>query len=236
MIHSSKLKLRNLLPNTFVLSGLLALCSMTLNASDFSVKALDKAPPSNLGESIKAELGTKGLVILKKDKPLYELWLRKELSLKSPVSSPAKALNGVPQASLLGAISVISDERDYRDDELYKGLYTIRFGLRPEDGNHLGTSEHLFFAVLIDAKNDQELGKIVKSKQLVKASSKTSPNDHPMILSLFPAGKSDSTVLSVHEPAPDHEAIRLSIPAKAEDGSDTGPVVFDLVVEGLADF
>lgn len=236
MIQSLKINQKSLVRSTSLLSTLAAFCSVLINASDFSVKPVEKAPPSNLGDSIKAELRNEALVILQKGKPIYELWLTKQLNLKTPITSSAKALTAVPQASLIGAITVIADERDYRDDELYKGVYTIRFGLRPEDGNHLGTSDHLFFAVLIDAKNDQELGKIVKSKQLVKASSKTSANDHPMILSLFPVKKSDAVTPSIHEPAPEHEAIRLSIPAKAEDGSDAGPVIFDLVVAGMADF
>ena len=210
--------------------------SPILNASDYEVTLSDKAPPAGLGESIQDELAHKAILVLHKGKPMYEVWLRKSLLLKTTVSSPNRALNAIAQTTLLGAIRITNDERDYRDDELYEGLYTIRFGLRPEDGNHLGTSEHLFFAVLIDSKYDQELGKIVKSKQLVKASSKTSANDHPMILSLFPVASSSPTVPTVHEPAHQHQAVRLSLPAKNPDGSDAGSVVFDLVIEGMADF
>ncbi len=207
-----------------------------VSASDFTAKASDKELPAALGESIKAELQDQALVISRADKPVYQVWLRKEIPFKTVPESPAKALNALGQTTLMGAIAVIADERDYRDDELYQGVYTIRFGLRPEDGNHLGTSEHLYFAVLIDAKNDKELGKITKSRQLVKASSKTSATDHPMILSLFPVKEADSEALSVHEPAPEHQAIRLSIPATNPDGSKASPLVFDLVVAGMADF
>ena len=215
---------------------ILMLSSALVVASEFSTKTLEKGAPSRLGDSIKAELSPTGIQILRKEKPIYELWLRKQLPLKTSVESAGKALNALGQTTLLGAIAILADERDYRDDELYAGVYTIRFGLRPEDGNHLGTSDHLYFAVLIDAKNDQELGKIVKSRQLVKASSKTSATDHPMILSIYPVSSSDSATPSVHEPAPEHEAIRLSIPAVSSDGSASDPIVFDLVVAGMADF
>ncbi len=206
------------------------------NASEFTIQSIEKEIPKALGESIKAELQDQAVQISKGDKPVYQIWLRKHVPLKTPSESSAKALNSLGQTTLLGAIAVIADERDYRDDELYQGVYTIRFGLRPEDGNHLGTSDHLYFAVLIDAKNDQDLGKIVKSRQLVKASSKTSATDHPMILSLFPVSSTDGEIPSVHEPAPEHEAIRLSLPATNPDGSTASPVVFDLIVAGMADF
>ena len=221
---------------TLVLTAFALLSAAAVSASEFSTKPLDKEAPSELGQSIKKELNPTGIQILRKDKPIYELWLRKQLPLKKAIETPGKALNALGQTSLLGAIAILADERDYRDDELYKGVYTIRFGLRPEDGNHLGTSDHLYFAVLIDAKNDQELGKIVKSRQLVKASSKTSATDHPMILSLYPVSSEDSATPSVHEPAPEHEAIRLSIPVTSPDGSATSSITFDLVVAGMADF
>lgn len=212
------------------------LITAPLLASDYTAKAAKKAAPAALGESIKAELSETVIQISHKDRVMYEFWPRTSLPLKSTPSSPSSALNAIGQTALLGAMTVVADERDYRDDELYEGIYTVRFGLRPEDGNHLGTSEHLFFAVLIDAKNDQELGKITKSKQLVKASSKTSATDHPMILSLFPVNSNEPTSPSVQEPAHKHEAIRLSIPATNPDGSAAGHVVFDLIVEGMADF
>ena len=206
------------------------------NASEFTVQSIEKDIPAKLGDSIKAELQSQAVQISKAEKPIYQLWLRKEIPLETAPESPEKALKSVGQTTLMGAIAITADERDYRDDELYQGVYTIRFGLRPQDGNHLGTSEHLYFAVLVEAKNDPELGKITKSRQLVKASSKTSATDHPMILSLFPVSSTDAETPSVHEPAPDHEAIRLSIPAKNPDGSAAGPLVFDLVVAGMADF
>lgn len=209
---------------------------LSLAADAFSVKSIKKSPPSSFSESIKSELGKTAVQVAKDGKPIYEVWLRKELPLKGAIDSPPRALNAVGQTSLLGAISVLTDERDYRDDELFSGDYTIRFGLRPEDGNHLGTSEHLYFAVLIEAKHDQELGKITKSKQLVKASSKSSANDHPVVLSLYPVGTGEAAGPSLHEPAPEHKALRLSLPTKSKDGGASPPIVFDLVIEGTADF
>lgn len=226
---------RNLLSSFSKVFALLVLAG-SVSANDFSVASLDKAPPAELGETIKAELGKQAYTISAGDKPMYELWLRKALPLKSAISSPSKALDAIGQTTLMGAMKILGDERDYRDDELYPGTYTVRFGLRPQDGNHLGTSDHLYFAVLIEAKNDQELGKISRSKQLTRASSKTSATDHPMILSLYPVSAADAETPSVHEPAPEHKAIRLSIPTVTAEGKEAGAITFDLVVEGVAEF
>ncbi len=213
----------------------LTVCHL-LSASEYSFKTLDKNAPDTLSASIRAELGSQAIQVLKADKPIYEIWLRKALPLKNAVSSPGQALNAVGQTTLMGAISVLKDERDYRDDEIYGGDYTIRFGLRPEDGNHLGTSDHLYFAVLIATQHDQDLGKIVKSRQLVKASSKESANDHPIIMSLYPVSKPGDDLPAITEPAHKHTALRLSLPTKSSDGTDGPALVFDLIIDGVAEF
>jgi len=219
------------------ISVCLAACAcLSSAAGEFSVKSIEKEPPGSFSDSIKTELRGTAVQVAEGDKPIYEIWLRKELPLKGTIDSPLRALNAVGRTSLLGAISVLSDERDYRDDELFRGDYTIRFDLRPEDGNHLGTSEHLYFAVLVEAENDRDLGEIMKSKQLAKASSKSSVNEHPVILSLYPVDSGDPGEPTFHEPAPEHKALRLSILAKGADGGESQPIVFDLVIEGTADF
>lgn len=224
---------------TPVATLLLGMILNSMMASTFSVKSFYKKPPSKLSASIRDELRNEGHTILRDDKPIFEIWLRSKLPLKKKIDAPRNALNAIAQTRLIGAIAVLSDERDYRDDEIYEGIYTLRFDLRPEDGNHLGTSEHLFFAVLVEAENDRDLKKIARSKQLSKASSKTSPNDHPVILSLFPvAFKKVETPFkpSIQAPAPRHQAVRLSIDCVNPDGTDAGSILFDLVVEGMADF
>jgi hypothetical protein len=67
------------------------------------------------------------------------------------------ALDQFIQPSLIGIVEVPEESRDYRDDELFKNVFTMRYGLRPDDGNHLGTSDYRHFAVLIPADQDQKL-------------------------------------------------------------------------------
>ena len=57
-----------------------------------------------------------------------------------------------------------------------------------------------------------------------------------MILSLYPVSAADAETPSVHEPAPEHKAIRLSIPTVTTEGKEAGAITFDLVVEGVAEF
>jgi len=216
---------------TFIHFGvLLSLGANLLNAADLALKVADKEPPKELDASIRAKLQSKAIQLLDGDKPVYEFWFDAEVPLQSKPSSTAKALETVKQATLLGAVSVAGDQRDYRDDELRAAVYTMRFALQPQDGNHLGTAEFSFFAVLTPAKIDNKPDGIGDYKALVKASSKETSTDHPVILSLRPASSDDGDPPKLNSPAPDHKSVRVKVPAKA--GEDKTAITFEVVYEG----
>jgi hypothetical protein len=192
----------------------------------------DKEPPAVFDASIKSLLQAKAVQIVQDGMPVYEFWFRAELPLKSKPTPGTTALKSLAETTLLGVVSVATSERDYRDDELFAGLYTVRFSLQPQDGNHLGTADYPYFAVLTPAKLDRTLDGIPNYKALVKASAKESSTDHPFIMSLRPVNADEGDYPRLTEPAPDHKAIRLKLAAKA--GEMPASVLFDLVVEGVA--
>jgi hypothetical protein len=206
------------------------LAGFALSAAELKLKVVDQDPPKALDAAISATLQKKAIQLLDGDKPVYEFWFVSELPLTSKPASPAKALDSAKQATLLGAVSVPKAMKDYRDDELAAGVYTMRFALQPQDGNHLGSAEFTYFAVLVPAKLDTKPGGISDYKPLVKASSKETATDHPVILSLRPASSTDGDLPKLNEPAPEHKSVRVRVPAKA--GEEKTSVVFEVVYEG----
>jgi len=155
------------------------------------------------------------------------------MPLQSKPASTDKGLDALKQASLLGVVSVGKATRDYRDDPLPSGVYTMRFALQPQDGNHLGTAEYLYFAVLTPAKLDAKLDGITDYKALVKASSKETSTDHPMVLSLRPATSEEGESPKLNEPAPEHKSVRVKIPAKGPGADEKTSLVFEVVYQGV---
>jgi hypothetical protein len=197
-----------------------------------TVKVTDQQPPKEVGAAVRKVLQSKAIQILRGDKPIYEFWFRNDVPLKSQPESPAKGLDALDEITLLGVAVVPEARRDYRDDEIGAGTYTMRFGLQPQDGDHLGTSEYPFFAVLIPAKNDTEPDGIRKYKAMVKASGKVTATGHPAILSLRPPSSEDGPTPALTNPAPAHTAVRIKLPAQAPGSSQPTSIVFELVVEG----
>jgi len=213
----------------FRLLATLVLCTCAASAAALTLKVADKAPPTEINESIRSLLQPKAVQLLEGDKPVIELWLVKELNLQSKSSSPATALDALKQTTVLGAASFASPRRDYREDEIAKGVYTVRFAHQQQDGNHLGTAEFTCFAVLVPAKLDAGPDAIKDYKQLVNTSSKETSTDHPMVISLRPVNSAEGEFPKLATPAPEHKSVRVKIPGK---GADTAPVIFDIIYEG----
>ena len=203
-----------------------------VSAADLTLTVTEKEPPKEIDASIRALLQSQAVQVMEGAKPAYELWLVKELPLTTNPASTAKALDAVKQAALLGAVNVPSDRRDYRDDELRAGVYTMRLALQPQDGNHLGTAEFLYFGVLVSPKHDSKPDGIADYKTLVKASAKETSADHPVILSLRPVSSTEGDLPKLTEPAPEHKSVRVKVPAKT--GEEKTIVVFEIVCEGKA--
>jgi hypothetical protein len=198
-------------------------------AAGLDVRVVNKALPGDISADMAPLLQPQVLQVVQGDKPVLELWLAKEVVLQAKPASPGKALDAVKQASLLGAVSVPGARRDYRDDEIAASVYTMRFALQPQDGNHSGSADFPYFGVLVPAKLDTKPDGIKDYKELMKASSKETSTDHPMVLSLRPVTSAEGVAVKLTTPAADHKAVRVKVPAK---GPDTKEIAFEIVVEG----
>ena len=214
------LLLASVLSVAFVLSS---------HAADFTVKAADKEPPKELSDAIRQLLQPKPVQVLDGGRPAFEFWFVKEVHLKSKPATLAKALDSLEQATLLGAVSVSADTRDYRDDELPAGIYTVRFALQPQDGDHSGSSDYVYFAVLVPAMLDPKPDALTTYRAVVKASAKGASTGHPHVMSLRPA-TSEGDEPQIKEPAPEHKSVLLKLPAKV--GDEKTSLAFELVCEG----
>ena len=216
--------------NRCLVSVLALLLVPDLFAVEMSLTSADKAPPKELDASIRDVLQPKALQVIKGGKPAYEFWFRENVPLQSRPASADKALDAIKQATLLGVATLPSAKGDYRDDEIPPGVYTMRFALQPQDGNHLGTADYSYFIVLTPIKHDAKLDALTDYKQVVKASSKDTSTGHPMILSLRPPSAEAGDMPKIVEPASDHKSVLLKLQGKS--GGEAVPIPLEIVVEG----
>ena len=218
-----------------VAPGFMISCLSVL-AADYQVKTRENKVPDAVAPEIASTMSVQAYEIFKDEDLVYRFWFREVIPLSAIPEKAEMALDQFIQPSLIGVVEVPEESRDYRDDELFKNVFTMRYGLRPDDGNHLGTSDYRHFAVLIPADQDQTLNGIEGYKPLVKASSDDTISDHPVILSLRPADGDTEKLPSIQEPARHHHALRLELAGKVEKEEDKNPIVLEIVFEGYAEF
>ncbi len=213
------------------LIALLLPAAFPASAADLTLKVVDKEPPPELAETIRKALPSKAVQLLDGDKPALEFWFSAEVPVKARTEG-AKVLDAVAPTVLLGAVFVPRAARDYKDNEIAAGVYTLRLALQPQDGDHLGTADYLWFGVLVAAKNDPKLDGLDTYRALVKASAAGTASAHPLVLSLRPVTGDEGAVPRLTEPAEDHKAIRVKLPAKVDGKNEKASLLFELVYQG----
>jgi hypothetical protein len=162
------------------------------------VEPLKEAPPSDLADPIREALPDTGLRILDgQGKPFADLWVRKAIPATGKPSGPKGAVlfPVLAEGELLGAVRLNAEGHDYRDQTIAPGLYTLRYGLQPVNGDHLGVSTYRDYALLVPAEKDQSLAALAP-KALEGRSAEAAGSNHPAVLMLVapPGGASSPGV------------------------------------------
>ena len=167
-----------------------SLPTRTEAADDHQLKSV-KEGPTGLAPEIEKLLDPVGYQINGSDGPVVELWLLKTLSIKPAFKPGVSQLYPFVPGQLLGAMRVPKGAHytDFRGQEITSGTYTLRYGLQPEDGNHLGTSDTADFILALPAKIDIKPDTIKDFYDLSERSGKAAGSTHPAIFSLLDPAK-----------------------------------------------
>jgi hypothetical protein len=153
----------------------------------YTIKVTTSEPPKELQEPVRALLGDRCIQLLDgKGEALAEVWMRKEVPGKA---TEAQVKNGltlreIPESSLFGAVRVTKQLSDYKKQKVPAGVYTLRLGYQPENGDHQGTAPFNEFCLTCPAAEDKSPA-TMPVKALYELSAK-STGGHPGVFLLFP--------------------------------------------------
>jgi hypothetical protein len=168
---------------------LVAFVSANALASDQKVEALKEAP-AGLSTGIAAAISNAGYRVSGKDGVICDVWFAKEIPLKPNFKSSLAIKYPFQTGQLIGVIRYPENSKptDFRGQALKPGTYTLRYGLQPNDGNHLGTTElgTRDFLVGCLPKSDADPKRVEDIKDLFKLSGQAAGTAHPAILLLLP--------------------------------------------------
>lgn len=157
------------------------------SAEDYKLEAAAD-PPQEVPAAIASLLEPAGQKVVGPKRDLCQVWLVKELAVKADFQPTQTVKYPFAPGQLVGVISVPrrAGLTDFRGQEIEAGVYTLRYGQQPMDGNHIGTSETSDFLLAVPVADDADPAPIAQ-EALFEKSEGASGTTHPAIFSLLPA-------------------------------------------------
>jgi hypothetical protein len=182
----------------------------------------DGAPPAELAAPVKVLLGPAMKVVA--GPATLEFWWVSALRV---TGSGAFEWSQVAEGSIVGAVRISGSFKEIRGKTIKPGVYTLRLGLQPQNGDHLGASPFREYLLLSPASVDTDAkplgfdGTVALSKQTIGAS-------HPAALSLDPPVATTGAPLSPVTNELDHKGVIVELKTSAG-----GSFRFGLILIGL---
>jgi hypothetical protein len=202
-------------------------------AAQYTVKEAETAPPKQLDKAVSDLLGPKSVQFLNKDELVAEVWFRKEVPVTATPQQLEKGLTyeQIPETTLMGAIRIDKTVTDYRKQKIKPGVYTLRLGVQPMDGDHMGTAPDPYFFLVSPAAEDKKPGLIKDPKDLQDLSTKATGGSHPGVFLLVPVKDPGAEGKLVKMPG-DNWVLEKRLDATAK--GQKGPLVIGLTLVGVS--
>ncbi|HLW43670.1 MAG TPA: hypothetical protein VKS00_04225, partial [Candidatus Acidoferrales bacterium] len=180
---------------TFVAVCFAAVCfAGSAAAQDYKAAAGSSPAPSELSADVRASLAPGSINVTGPSGPYCEIWLRKDIPAAAAANSALGVTYGaLVEGSLVGAIHLDAAVKDFRNQPIQPGTYTLRYGLQPVDGNHQGVSDYRDYLLLGPAADDTATAILADSDMYVM-SRKASRAGHPSVWSLVPADSAPASL------------------------------------------
>ena len=139
--------------------------------------------PDTVPEATRELVAAEGVAVKSGDTVVMRFWMRTAPFEGDPASGFGVRFDNVPEGALLGVMEVVGKGSDFREQSVPAGVYTLRFGLHPEDGNHMGVAPSRDFGLLAPVEKDLEVKQNFDFDMIVELSADVG-NPHPTVARL----------------------------------------------------
>jgi hypothetical protein len=214
---------------TLALAALfLSLTPILLAAPAGKIEPIGPLTDSAASDALKKAVEPTGRRVLLDDGSEWcKIWLRAGVAVSGKTEVEGALFPQLTESTLIGVISFSKPATDYRGQAVQPGLYTLRYELLPNDGNHLGVADNRDFALLVRAADDPDPTANFDFKQLVALSRKATGSAHPGPINLVQPAS--DTVPAVSNDGQEHWVFADKL--KMQTGE---PLLIGIVVKGKA--
>jgi len=225
-----KMKIHAWLAVTLAVGGAL-LAAPAAAAQAYQVEKAAAAAPAALSAAVRDTLGGEVLRVMGPRGLLCEVWLRRTPPVAAAATDePDVKMTRLAEGTLFGAMRLPDDTKDFRQQTVHAGVYTLRYIWQPVTADHLGTAEQRDFLLVAPAAIDTNPAGVAHD-DAVNLSLKVTNTKHPSVWSLFPlAAEAGALPAIVHNE--DYDFWLLGFPVTPAGGG--APLRMGLVVVGHA--
>lgn len=196
--------------------------------ADYTLEKTENLP-DGLTADVSQALNPEGHRVSGSGGPLCTLWLAKAIPAKEGFSPTLSIKYPLSPGQFIGVLQVQGAKfSDFRDQRLLPGLYTLRYGQQPQDGNHVGTSDYSDFLLALRTKDDKSPERIDNVEDAQSLSADAAGTAHPAIFQLLPPEEgAESKATLVHDDSHDHWIIQAAAAGEK-------PLPLRLIIVGVA--
>ena len=203
---------------------LLTLASLPALAGG-KVESLGACTDAGVPEAVRQALEVRGYRVTLDDGVTIDLWFRSQVpTAKSP--DAAGAAFSFERTALIGVALYAKPAKDFRNQNIRPGAYTLRYELHPADGNHMGVAPARDFVLMVPAASDPGPAASLNFDQLVALSKKATGANHPAPLNL--AAPEAQSFPAVYENSEGHTLVAVKLKTAS------GDVPIALVLKGVS--
>ncbi|HZU23123.1 MAG TPA: hypothetical protein VE998_09855, partial [Terriglobales bacterium] len=156
-----------------VLLGAMFFACGQIAAAQASIQKPETLPAlsdTGVSEAVRKVLAPQGYRVATPDGPV-DAWFRAQLPAgKNP--EQGALYDKLTESTLVGVIQFAKDSRDYKGERIPAGIYTLRYEIQPNDGNHLGTAPTRDFLLVMPADADTDPNATYNLEKMVQLSSR----------------------------------------------------------------
>ncbi len=198
----------------------------TAGAQTLAAAAQNVPAPDELAARVKAEVSAQGGAKVTAGSTALEFWWVAGLPL---TGEAVPTWERVAEGALVGAMRVTGPFRDIRGKAVKPGVYTLRYGLQPQNGDHLGVSPFREFLLVSPAASDPS-PEALGHEGTVNLAKQTLGASHPAALSLDPP-MATAEPLTTYTSELGHRGLIFAL-STLRDGKPPGALKFGLILMG----
>lgn len=145
-------------------------------------------PAEGLSEPMRHAVAEKGYRIKLENGWTADFWAAGQL-IAGDKEVPGALYPDLEPGSFIALIKLHQDTPDYRGQTIRAGVYTLRYELLPQDGNHLGVSPNPDFLLAIPVAEEENPVQPLVLKKVIAMSSKGTGGAHPAVFALESAAE-----------------------------------------------